>query len=375
MAPATESGCATQVPSKPSRGLAPLVLAQLRLRLAVGLLVGAARDERRHPAHRVRAAAVAGLHEQLGVGAHERHRHRHAVAVGQQELAPVPEALDHREHVVPAAGVEAGRVLAQLVEDLVHLERGRHRLDQHGGPDRAALDPQLVLAVGEHVVPEPRLEVALHLRQVEVRTAALVEQPARVVEHVQAEVHERACRRLAVHAQVLLREMPAARAHQQRGHLVVQAVLAAVGARELDRALDRVGEVHVALDHVAPGRRVRVLEVRHEAARARVERVDHHLALGRAGDLHAPVLQVGRRRGHAPVALAHRGRLLEEVELRAGLELGHALRAPAQQVAARASEAALQPLHEGQRVVGQHLCHAALDGRVHLHQLPPCIDM
>jgi hypothetical protein len=32
--------------------------------------------------------------------------------------------LMHAEDVVPAAGVEARRVLAQLVEDLVHLERG-----------------------------------------------------------------------------------------------------------------------------------------------------------------------------------------------------------------------------------------------------------
>ena len=47
------------------------------------------------------------------------------------------ELLDAAEEVVPAAGVETRGVLAQLVEDLVHLERGEDRLDQDGRPDRA----------------------------------------------------------------------------------------------------------------------------------------------------------------------------------------------------------------------------------------------
>jgi len=51
-------------------------------------------------------------------------------------------------------------VVAQLVEDLVHLERGRQRLHQHGGADGAARDLQRVLRQHEGVVPQPRLEVA-----------------------------------------------------------------------------------------------------------------------------------------------------------------------------------------------------------------------
>jgi hypothetical protein len=35
------------------------------------------------------------------------------------------ELLDHAEDVVPAAGVQAGGVLAQLEQDLVHLEGGQ----------------------------------------------------------------------------------------------------------------------------------------------------------------------------------------------------------------------------------------------------------
>ena len=106
-------------------GLALLVLADGLDRPLVRLGVLARRDQRGHAAHRERAARVAGLDQQLRVGAHERHGHLHVGAVREHELRVVPEALDHREDVVPAAGVEPVRVVAQLVQDLVHLERGR----------------------------------------------------------------------------------------------------------------------------------------------------------------------------------------------------------------------------------------------------------
>ena len=64
-------------------------------------------------------------------------------------------------------------MLAQLVQDLVHLEGGEDRLDQDGRPDRAARDAERGLAVDEDLVPEPRLVVRLELGQVEVRPAPL----------------------------------------------------------------------------------------------------------------------------------------------------------------------------------------------------------
>ncbi len=138
-----------------------LVLAHLRERALVDLLVVPARDERGHPAHRERAATVAGPHQQVAVGAHERGGHRHRVPVGQDEArAGVAEVLDDAEQVVPPAGVEARGVVAQLVEDLVHLEGRGDRLDQDGGADRAARYAEVLLRSGEHLVPQPRLEVA-----------------------------------------------------------------------------------------------------------------------------------------------------------------------------------------------------------------------
>ena len=56
---------------------------------------------------------------------------------GSTNDGSLAERLDDAEEVVPAAGVEPGDVVAQLVEDLVHLERGEDRLDEDGRPDGA----------------------------------------------------------------------------------------------------------------------------------------------------------------------------------------------------------------------------------------------
>ena len=120
--------------------LAQLVVSNLGDGHLVDLCIAPAGDECRHPAHRVRVAAMTGLHQQLGVRAHEGHGHRHLRAIGQHRLGTQPKLLDAREDVVPAPGIEPSRVLAELVQDLVHLERGQNRLDEHRRADRAARD-------------------------------------------------------------------------------------------------------------------------------------------------------------------------------------------------------------------------------------------
>ena len=171
-------------------GLASLVLGHAGERDLVDLRVAPARDERGHAADRVRAPAMARRDEQLRVRAHERHGHRHLHPVGEDELGPVSELLDDREDVVPAARVEPGRVVAELVQDLLHLERREDRLDEDGRLDRPARDPEVVLGEAEDVVPESRLEVALELREVEVRPGSALEQPLGVPREVDAEVEE-----------------------------------------------------------------------------------------------------------------------------------------------------------------------------------------
>ena len=81
-------------------------------------------------------------------------------------------------------------MLAQLVEDLVHLERGHDRLDQDGRPDRTAGDAQLGLRVYEHLVPETRLVVRLELGQVEVRPRSSGDPLGGVVEQIQPGIEQ-----------------------------------------------------------------------------------------------------------------------------------------------------------------------------------------
>jgi hypothetical protein len=268
-------------------------------------------------------------------------------------------------------------VLAQLVEDLVHLEGGGHGLDEDGRAHGPALEAERLLGVDEDVVPEPRLQVALRLRQVEVRPGAAFEQALRVVEREQPEVEQRARHALLVDHDVAVGQVPAAGTHQQRRRLVAQPV-GPLALGVLDGPVDRVDEVGLPADHVRPGGRQRVLEVGHESARAGVEGVDHHLPVGRAGDLDAPVLQCGRRRRHAPVGLAQLAGLGEEVRQLAGVPAGHPVGASGHQLAPARVELAVQAGHELERVGAQDLGHALgldapLDGDA--HRCSPRIDM
>ena len=164
--------------------------------------------------------------------------------------------------------------------------------------------PRLLLGHHEDVIPEPGLLVALQLGQVEVGAGAPVEQGLGVVEEVEPEVEQRAGDRLAIDRDVLFVQMPAAGTDQKGGRVLVQAVLLALGALILDDTADGVADVELPLDGGVPGRRVSILEIGHEHLRARVERVDDHLAIDGPGDLDAAVQQIRRNRRDFPVALA-----------------------------------------------------------------------
>ncbi len=236
-------------------------------------------------------------------------------------------------------------MLPQLVEDLLHLERGRDRLDQHRGPDRPARDAQEVLGQVERVVPEPRLEVALVLGQVEVGALARVELALRARRHVQREVGQGARGPHAVDQDVLLVQVPAARADHDRGQFPggPQRVVLALGGAEVDRPVQRVHQVELAGDHVVPQRGIRVLEVGQPDLRPGVEGVDGHLHLGRAGDLHPAVGQPGRRRRDPPVrVLADVRGLRQEVQHGAAGQLGLAAAARGEQLGPARAELGVQ---------------------------------
>jgi hypothetical protein len=175
------------------------------------------------------------------------------------------------------------------------------------------------------------------------------------VEREQPEVDQRTGRRLAAgRHQVLLRQMPAARPDQQGRGPLAERVVPAVGGLVGDGPAYGVDQVGLPLDLVAPGGTVGVLEVGHEPLRARVERVDHQLAVGRTGDLHPAVGVVGPGRRHPPVAAADVGGLRQEVGRRRAGPAGRDQLPPA------GVEPVVQFAEERQRLGGQYLGAAAL---------------
>ena len=257
-------------------------------------------------------------------------------------------------------------MIPELPENLVHLEGGRDRLDQDGGADRAAREAEPVLGQDEGVLPEPRLEVTLQLRQVEVGPAAALEEAATVVEDIKAEVEQAPGHGCAVDAAMALDEVPATGADEQGRADVVQAVDATVRIRVLDRPRDRIDQVDLTLDHVAPARRVGVLEVRHEDVGARIERVDHHLPLGRPGQLDPPTLEVLGRRRDGPVALADRAGRGQEVQTLARVERRLALDPTLEERRARRTQLSLEQRDKGERGWRQDLAEPRLDGAVQI---------
>ncbi len=183
-------------------------------------------------------------------------------------------------------------MIAQLPQNLIHLERSQDVLDQHRGADRAVGQAEPLLGHNEDVVPQAGLQMALQLGQIEIGAGVAGQQVAGVVEEVEAEVEQRGRHRLAVDEQVLLIQVPAARAGQQHGRLLVQLVGLALRTGEGDGPGGRVAQVDLSLDGRRPGGGVGVFEVGHIDAGPGVEGVDDHLAVDRAGDLDPAVLQV-----------------------------------------------------------------------------------
>jgi hypothetical protein len=305
-------------------------------------------------------------------------QHSDLATLRQAALRVGMEALDEAEDIVPAAAVEAADVVPQLVEDLVHLEGGGDGLDEDGAADAAVGQAQALLGVGEDVVPQPGLQMALQLGQVEIGSAAPGQQLLGIVEEVEAEVEEGAGHGLAVHLHMLFGQGPAPGTHDEGGQGVVEPVVLALGTLEGQGAADGVGEVLLALQGGAPGGAVGVLEVRHETLGAGVEGVDDHLAVHGPGDLHPAVLEIGRQRRHRPGTLAHRACGREEVEALAPIELRLTRPTPGVELVDLGAEAVDEVAHEGQRRLGEddvgphHLGPRTWTGAAQRHESKIC---
>ena len=178
------------------------------------------------------------------------------------------------------------------------------------------------------------------------------------------EVEQRPRDGLALDLQVLLVEVPAARAQNHHRGLFLQAVALAV-LLEADGAPHRVAQVDLPLHHVVPGRAVRILEVRHEGGRARIERVDHHLALGGTGQLDAAIEQVLRLRRDAPVLLSYLLGVGEKIRQLAQVEFLLPGSAAREQFLALRFESPMQSRDEIERLLGEDLRGLGADTAKH----------
>ena len=163
-------------------------------------------------------------------------------------------------------------------------------------------------------------------------------------------------------------QMPAARAHDQHRRLVGELIaLLRLGIGEAELAGPAVLQVDLAFDVVRPGRRVGVLEIRHEDVGAGIERVDDHLAVDRPGDLHAAVSQIVRDRRDAPVLVVadHLG-AGPEIRQFAGVIALLLLGARREQPLAPRLELAMQVGEEAQRRRREHLGVAGAERRLDL---------
>ena len=107
--------------------------------------------------------------------------------------------------------------------------------------------------------------------------------------------------------------MKTARTNEEHRGLVVERI-ALVVCLEGDRAVHGIAQMKLAIEAVRGRRTVRVLEVRHEHARTRVERVDDHLAIDWPRDLHTTIQDRGGQRRTTPSTLTHRARLRQEAK-------------------------------------------------------------
>ena len=208
--------------------------------------------------------------------------------------------------------------------------------------------------MAEDVVPEPGLVVVLQLRKVEVGAGSPVQGLPGTVEEDEAEVHEAGRGGSTVDLDVTFGQVPAAGPDDEGGRLVVQRV-ALAGATQAEVATDGVAHVELSLHHVVPGGGAGVLEVGHEHAGAGVQGVDHHLALGRPGDLHPSVHEVLGWGSDGPGSRADLGGLREEVRTQAAVELLLSDASVPEQVDALVAEGAYEVGDEGRGFRGEDL--------------------
>src|SRR5258708_29892150 len=102
---------------------------------------------------------------------HEMRSHRDQRAISEDEMWLISESFDAAKDIIPTTAVQTGRVIAQFIKDLIHFKRCENGLDQDRCPDAPTRNPDFILSKAEDIIPETRLQMALHFGQVKIRAA------------------------------------------------------------------------------------------------------------------------------------------------------------------------------------------------------------
>lgn len=99
-------------------------------------------------------------------------------------------------------------MLFEFVQELLHLESSRQSLDEARRSDTVLGETQFAGCEVEDIVPKSSLEVVFHLREIEVRAVASLDEFRSVVEKVNGKVEKTAGDGLSIDEDVAFVEVP-----------------------------------------------------------------------------------------------------------------------------------------------------------------------
>ena len=196
-------------------------------------------------------------------------------------------------------------MVAQRMQDLIHLEHRWQRLNQQRGLDGAARQVKAIFRKTEDIVPPCRLLPGLCFWQIEVGTTSFRQQRLVVMKEIERKIEQAAGDGLITPGHMLFRQMQAAHTAYQHSGIGLQLIDFSGLVGVADGSVHGIAQVDLTINDFAPVRRQRILKVRHKDFDVGIQRVNDHLALDGAGDFHAAILQISRDTANSPVAISN----------------------------------------------------------------------
>ena len=256
---------------------------------------------------------MAAANDVTGVRLHERLLHTDLAPIGENKRRIVIVHLNVTEDVVPPPAVEPGRVIPELIQNFLGLKNGRQGLNEAGGLHRPNRKTHGALSADKNIIPNSRLKVTLHLRQVEVGGGTSGDELASIMEKVEAKVDQHTRHGATINLEIDLIQMISPGTDKEDCGLLIEPIVL-LGSLKADCSPHGVPQVNLAVNDIGPGGRGGVLQVGHEDPGSGVQGVNDHLPIRRPGDLNPAIHQVGRQWGTPPLTLPNRTCLGEKVQ-------------------------------------------------------------